>query len=802
MPLQIQVRGVERMALFSFSGQIISRGKSVSIGADGGSGAKSKSLRSTSVAAAAYRSGSRLVDKASGCVFDYTRKSGVVYTEIMLPQNAPQRFYDRATLWNSVEAAEKQVNSQLARELRIALPCEFSREENIQLVRDFVQRNFVSKGMCADIAYHVKDSANSDHNPHVHIMLTMRPMTKSGDWWATKSKKEYLLDRNGNRLVNSNGEYRTRNVDLTGWNDRALYVSWREDWARSCNRLYERKNLPCRIDHRSYAEQGINRAATLHLGKDAATLERKGISTEKGEYNRAVGVFNEMAELGVEPVGLRETLRDIFAKTRERQRISRKARGNEPVGERGFSDEQPRPKSAYSTDRSATKAADAAERESERRTDAPLHGAVRQGDPAPQKTDENPRFSKAKTPAAAAMGERSYAQNSRSAIRHAEGTQNFLASRGAHSYDEILIGCRKAQAEFSAAEQTQNSRRAEIKQLRDLKRYAEWYAQNGELLSRLERFKSQSSKFYAANREAVLSFEYAKKDIERMGFPANITAEQLEDLCCECAQSKSEFYAALNSKLQDLYELQRCASFCAEYRESAAKGLKIFKFGRKQRELAEKFELAADMLKSSGYNEFYTPEFFAGRISELKESAKPRQTEFFRTEQKLERLSNLISKREKNRSTAESYFEYKSLIEKLWQEHKAELGRAMFAQKALVEAGYSPDSALDVISQKLTELILQRNDAAPELKRLENELRMWLSCENYARELLNISQCPADLPDFSVKKNDKRMSELERIEQKLRQAAERKEHFSRNKMKNPQRSFGNWRGETSCHCIN
>lgn len=102
-----------------------------------------------------------------------------------------------------------------------------------------------------------------------------------------------------------------------------------------------------------------------------------------------------------------------------------------------------------------------------------------------------------------------------------------------------------------------------------------------------------------------------------------------------------------------------------------------------------------------------------------------------------------------------------------------------------------PENALDIISQKLTELILQRNDAAPELKSLENELRMWLSCENYARELLGKSQRPTDLPDFSVKKNNKRMSELERIEQNLRQAAERKEHFQQKQNeKSPKKLWG------------
>ncbi|MDF3005270.1 MAG: MobA/MobL family protein [Oscillospiraceae bacterium] len=186
---------------------------------------KAASRRSTSVAAAAYRAGTRLVDERTGEVYDYTRKRGVIYTEIMLPANAPGRYHDRQTLWNAVEQAERQNNSQLSRELRIALPSEFTREENIALVRDFIQKNFVAKGMCADVAYHIKDKNGEDHNPHVHIMLTMRPMTKSGTWWKAKSRKEYITDRKGNRIMGANGEWKSRNVDLTGWNDKTLYVS-------------------------------------------------------------------------------------------------------------------------------------------------------------------------------------------------------------------------------------------------------------------------------------------------------------------------------------------------------------------------------------------------------------------------------------------------------------------------------------------------------------------------------------------------------------------------------------------------
>ncbi|WP_444876726.1 MobQ family relaxase, partial [Bacteroides heparinolyticus] len=148
----------------------------------------------SSVAAAAYRSGEKLTNEWDGITHDYTRKGGVVHTEIMLPSHAPPSFSDRSTLWNSVEKIEKSKNSQLAREIEIALPKELNREKQIELVREYVKENFVKVGMCADIALHDKN----DRNPHAHILLTMRPLNEDTTWGA-KSKKEYILDENGEK---------------------------------------------------------------------------------------------------------------------------------------------------------------------------------------------------------------------------------------------------------------------------------------------------------------------------------------------------------------------------------------------------------------------------------------------------------------------------------------------------------------------------------------------------------------------------------------------------------------------------
>ena len=166
------------MAIFHSHIKIITRGKGKS-----------------AVAAAAYRAGERIKNEYDGITSDYTRKRGIVYTEILLPEHAPTEYLNRAVLWNAVEKIEKADNSQLARELDIALPAEFTRQQNIALAREYVKNTFVSAGMCADLCVHDKD----DGNPHMHIILTMRPINENGKWDG-KQKKEYILDNDGNKI--------------------------------------------------------------------------------------------------------------------------------------------------------------------------------------------------------------------------------------------------------------------------------------------------------------------------------------------------------------------------------------------------------------------------------------------------------------------------------------------------------------------------------------------------------------------------------------------------------------------------
>ena len=264
--------GGDTIAIYHCSIKIVSRGKGKS-----------------AVAAAAYRSGEKLTNEWDGLTHDYTKKGGVVHSEILLPAHAPPAFSDRSTLWNSVELSEKSNNAQLAREVEIALPVELSREEQTRLVREYCSSQFVSKGMIADFNLH--DTGGG--NPHAHILLTMRPLDEKGAW-LPKSKKEYVLDENGEKIRLPSGRYKTRKVDLVDWNDRENAEVWRRAWADLANEFLAQNNRPERIDHRSYERQGIDQIPTVHVGVSATQMEKKGIVTERGELNRNIKAANRI----------------------------------------------------------------------------------------------------------------------------------------------------------------------------------------------------------------------------------------------------------------------------------------------------------------------------------------------------------------------------------------------------------------------------------------------------------------------------------------------------------------------------
>ena len=239
--------------------------------------------------AAAYRSGEKLTNEWDGRTHDYTRKGGIVHTEIILPANAPRDFYDRAALWNSVEMSEKAANAQLAREVEVALPNELNREEQLKLVREFVKDAFVDAGMCADIAVHDK----GDGNPHAHIMLTLRPLNPDGTWGA-KCRKVYETDADGNRIPDGKGGWKNHRENTTDWNDKGNAEKWRASWAAHLNKALELKGVSARVDCRSYKRQGVDKIPSIHMGVAAMRMEKRGVRTIKGDFNRAIAADNKL----------------------------------------------------------------------------------------------------------------------------------------------------------------------------------------------------------------------------------------------------------------------------------------------------------------------------------------------------------------------------------------------------------------------------------------------------------------------------------------------------------------------------
>ena len=218
----------------------------------------SRSAGASCVAKAAYIAGEKIKNERDRVTHDYRRKHEVVHKEILLPAGAPEQFRERAVLWNAAEKKETRKNSQTARSIDAALPRELFWDEQIDLVRNFVAQNFTSKGMCADFTIHDKQ----DGNPHVHILLTTRRVDADG--FTTKDRS---------------------------WNDRAMLEQWRASWADWCNhKLYFVSDE--RIDHRSYADQGIDKIPTVHLGAGVCAIEKKGKKTDRGLLNLQIEIEN------------------------------------------------------------------------------------------------------------------------------------------------------------------------------------------------------------------------------------------------------------------------------------------------------------------------------------------------------------------------------------------------------------------------------------------------------------------------------------------------------------------------------
>ena len=221
-----------------------------------------RSAGQSAIASAAYRAGERLYSEYYGEYSDYTRKGGVICSDILLPSHAPPEYADRQTLWNAVEKAERGKNAQLAYSFDIALQNEFSLEENIALARQFLLEQFVSRGMVVDFAVHQPDREDGGiPNPHFHVLC-------------------------------QNGEFVFNAVPTTDWGSPETLEHWREAWAEMCNAKFAEKGLDVRIDHRSYERQGVELLPTVHEGATVRAMEKKGIRTEKGEFNRWIKATN------------------------------------------------------------------------------------------------------------------------------------------------------------------------------------------------------------------------------------------------------------------------------------------------------------------------------------------------------------------------------------------------------------------------------------------------------------------------------------------------------------------------------
>ena len=305
------------MAIYHMEAKVVSRGSGRS-----------------AVAASAYMSCSRMYNDYDGIQHDYTRKHGLIYQEVMLPPMAPPDWKDREQLWNAVEAAEKTKDSRLAREFVVALPIELDTDSNISLLRDFIQKNFVDLGMCADFAIHDTDG----HNPHAHILLTVRPLNENGTW-QYKTKKEYLCIKDGKEKGFTAAEFKEaqkegwekqyryqagkKEIYLTPsaalekgyervdkhpkstrygrqnpiserWNSEEQICLWREKWAEAVNKMLAQNQIHASIDHRSFADQGITEQPTIHEGYIAQNMEKKGMISDRCEINRQIRADNKM----------------------------------------------------------------------------------------------------------------------------------------------------------------------------------------------------------------------------------------------------------------------------------------------------------------------------------------------------------------------------------------------------------------------------------------------------------------------------------------------------------------------------
>ena len=245
------------------------------------------------IASAAYRAGEKLYSERYGETSDYTRKGGVVCSGILLPEHAPKEYADRQTLWNAVEKNERRRDAQLAYSDEFSFQNEFTLEENMELALRFLQENFVSKGLICDYAVHDPERGpGGTTNPHMHVLIPMRAIEPNG-LFGKKQEQVFVLDENGNRIWDEKrGRFKTESRSCNGLDKHGALEELRESWARLCNEKFAEKGLDIQLDNRSYERQGVEMLAQIHEGPAVHAMEKKGIRTEIGDYNRFVRQLN------------------------------------------------------------------------------------------------------------------------------------------------------------------------------------------------------------------------------------------------------------------------------------------------------------------------------------------------------------------------------------------------------------------------------------------------------------------------------------------------------------------------------
>ena len=251
----------------------------------------SRSKGASVIAKAAYNARDKLKDEYYGKTHDYSKKEDLVFSKIFLPEHIPKEFSNREYLWNSVEKIEKNKNSQLARNLLFTIPRELNEKDRIKLISEFIEENFTSKGMIADCNIHNPMASDNEEQPHAHILLTLREIDKKGNW-KPKSKKEYILDENGEKIKLKSGNYKSRKVNLTDWNEPHKAKEWRENFSKKANEYLAKNNIDKRIDPRTFEEQGREELPQIHLGTKIFQMEKKGIQIERGNQNRKIIALN------------------------------------------------------------------------------------------------------------------------------------------------------------------------------------------------------------------------------------------------------------------------------------------------------------------------------------------------------------------------------------------------------------------------------------------------------------------------------------------------------------------------------